>query len=242
MREFYCTQKIRNMAGKILAYTLHEVSTNAEVNVSSSELKRMLKKRQISVTNLTLTRDGRIVNAAQQHDDIKNTGKQVNLVPVSNITDNKDVSTENKRPKAEFDAQLDELGKQIQELYTDTQWRKNTKHDKYKVRNGALAYWYDYEDDDKEYILKLLLGVIVKDAGRVALRWQWKKYIYDDYSGKTSVNRMSAGTIKNLPLDKVMYVVESISKHEISNIKRGFEERTGAKVAIKYWNTYDNGR
>lgn len=59
---FTYIEKIRDKNDKIIGYKLRNVQTNEIITVSSGDLKDAIQRRQVEVTNLTLTADTRLID------------------------------------------------------------------------------------------------------------------------------------------------------------------------------------
>ena len=65
-----CIQKFRNKHGKIYGYKLQDSSGQIR-DVTSEELKRAINDKQINITNLVLTTDGRIISKRKDTSNIE---------------------------------------------------------------------------------------------------------------------------------------------------------------------------
>ena len=64
MEQYMCTFKYRDeKTSNILGYKLKHIDSGLEIEVASNELKSAIANRQVHITNLTLTSDGRLVSS-----------------------------------------------------------------------------------------------------------------------------------------------------------------------------------
>ena len=66
MIQVKCIQKIRNKHNKIVGYTIATDDNTSILDVKAESLKQAIKNNKICVTNLTLTNDGRLVDASDK--------------------------------------------------------------------------------------------------------------------------------------------------------------------------------
>lgn len=76
-----CIQKIRDNSGKIVTYTLEDENGN-RTNVPAYSLKNSMIYKQIDITNLKLTSDGRLIDKkdTEQNDDVQMIDEGTSLV------------------------------------------------------------------------------------------------------------------------------------------------------------------
>lgn len=117
-----CIEKYRNNNGVILGYLLIDVNTCQTAQVESNELKKLIKSGRIKVENLTLTRDGRLVESGNIKTGLS---PNKNVLHRQNIENNKQLHIYGVRPQAQA-----QQTQQMQESKTHEQLKAQEKRKK----------------------------------------------------------------------------------------------------------------
>ena len=84
-----CIEKYRDKNGNIIGYLLMDINTYQTTQISSKELKNLIKRGKVKIENLTLTSDGRLIE--NNHIKIGSSPTE-NTLHKQNISNNKQLS------------------------------------------------------------------------------------------------------------------------------------------------------
>ena len=246
MIKYTCIHKIRDGKGNIVGYKLKDESGRI-IQVSSRDLKNQISNGKVQVENLTLTSDGRLVDAAEEKEkqakqvnDIDR--KILNYIEACKIIGIKPLTIEKMGedyvivglPSNERNIQIPEFATAI---------RLNTK---LSDNNGDNQYINKFTSFEIERILRELLNRLYKnDENQITIE-DIQKILSDEHKEiKELINEKSADSNKILEdqIDNLTKSLEAIEKDIVDELKSDNDEtikeiiefmKSGdAQVAIK---------
>jgi hypothetical protein len=158
-----CVNRIKDKSGKITGYVLRDLQGNT-VNISAEDLKNKIRGNEITVSNLTLTKDNRLVTTSnsskQKPKQQTNVAKQQTKV----VKQEEKVSSNDTEKlyawKKDYTV-TDIQRKPVADLSDFKERKKNKQKKQYPILNGQISYDNSKEDYDNALALGMFLDLTI---------------------------------------------------------------------------------